>query len=381
MRAQPENKEWSMSGTFRLGAFVVGGLLLFALGIFWIGKSEMLFQPKFRLNAEFANVAGLQGGAEVRVAGIRKGTVARIDLPRRPGQKVRVEMDLSAETRRVLKSDSSAAIHTEGLMGDEFVEISMGSEQGSPLKDNATLPGTPPLQMSDLVGKASGILDTAGGAMQNVNQAADNLSAITAKVNNGTGTVGALVNDNKIYQNMSQASSEMKDDMEAVKHNFLLSHFFHERGYEDTSDLTKHQIARLPAVAPAKSFSWSGEKIFDKTDTAKLKDNGALKPAGVFLQSNPFGLAVVVGYADMKGDEATEKILTEARAMVVRDFLVKNFKMDDTNVRTLGLGKSPDAGNSGISVLIYPPGTAVPNSPPTLATSQPTENAKSVHRP
>ena len=196
--------------------------------------------------------------------------------------------------------------------------------------------------------------------MQNVDQAAGNLSAITGKINSGSGTMGALVNDKQVYQNLSATSSEMKDDMEAVKHNFLLSHFFHERGYEDTSELTKYLIGQMPTGVPVKTFSWPAEKIFDKADTAKLKDSGALKLAGAFLQGNPFGLAVVVGYADMKGDANTEKLLTEARAMVVREFLVKNFKMDDTRVRTLGMGKSSEAGNPGISVMIYPVGAVVP---------------------
>ena len=360
-----------MSRAFRLGVFVVAALLIFALGVFWIGNNEMLFHSKYKLNAEFANVAGLDGGAEVRVAGIRTGTVRRIDLPQRPNQKARVEMELANETRKVIKSDSTAVIRTEGLMGDEYVEISMGSDQGAPIKDNAVLQGAPPVEISDLIGKASGLLDSAGGAMKNVDQAAGNLSAITGKVNSGSGTMGALVNDKQVYQNLNQASSEMKDDMEAVKHNFLLSHFFHNRGYEDTADLTKHQISQLPADSPVKTFSFDAQKLFDKADAAKIKDGRVLKEAGTFLQSNQYGLAVVVGYADMKGDAETEKVLTEARAMVVRDYLVKNFKMDDTRVRTLGMGKSSDAGNPGVSVLIYRTGTVAPNSPAAAAKSPP----------
>ena len=52
----------------------------------------------------------------------------------------------------------------------------------------------------------------------------------------------------------------------------------------------------------------------------------------------------------MKGDTDDEKVLTEARAMVVRDYLVRNFKMDDTKVKTIGLGKSPEAAGAGVAV-------------------------------
>jgi hypothetical protein len=107
-------------------------------------------------------------------------------------------------------------------------------------------------------------------------------------------------------------TAEMQEDMEAAKHNFLMSHFFHNRGYEDSADLTKNPIAQLPSEPALRRFSWSGPKIFEKQDTAKLKDAKALNEAGAFLQGNPFGLAVIAGYAD-KGDSDQEKTLTEAR--------------------------------------------------------------------
>jgi outer membrane protein OmpA-like peptidoglycan-associated protein len=344
-----------MSRTFRLGAFIVAALFIFAGGVFWIGKNQMLFQSKYRLNAEFQTVAGLAGGAEVRVTGIQKGSVRRIDLPQRPGQKARVEMDLDDETRKVIRKDSAAAIHTEGLMGDEYVEISPGTPDAPGVKDNDTLEGTPPVEISDLIKKANGLLDSANGAIENVSQTAGNLGSITSKIKNGTGTVGALINDKQVYQNMSQATAVMKEDAEAAKHNFLLSHFFHKRGYEDSADLTRNAIAQLPPEPAARQFAWNGPKLFEKEDTAKLKDAKPLNEAGTFLQANPFGLAVVAGYSD-KGDTDQEKVLTEARAMVVRDYLVKNFKMDDTRVKTIGLGKSTDAQGAGVEVLIYPAG-------------------------
>jgi phospholipid/cholesterol/gamma-HCH transport system substrate-binding protein len=362
-----------MSRAFRLGVFIVAALIIFGAGVFWIGKNQMLFRSRYRLNAEFKTVAGLAGGAEVRVAGIQKGTVRRIDLPQRPDQKARVEMDLDSETRRIVKKDSAAAIHTEGLMGDEYIEISPGTNDAPEVKDNDTLEGASPIEVSDLIKKANGILDEAGGAMQNVSQTAGNLGSITSKINNGAGTVGALVNDNQIYQNVNKATAEMKEDMEAAKHNFLMSHFFHKRGYEDSADLTKNEIAQLPSEPAVRRFSWSGPKIFEKDDTAKLKDAKALNDAGAFLQANPFGLVVVAGYAD-KGDSAQEQILTEARAMVVRDYLVKNFKMDDTRVKTIGLGKSSDAEGAGVTVLVYPAGTSFPD------TAKPGRGAQQAHK-
>ncbi|PYV74155.1 MAG: MCE family protein, partial [Acidobacteria bacterium] len=75
-----------MSRAFRLGVFIVVALLIFAGGVFWIGKKQFLFHSTYRLKAEFQNVAGLNGGAEVRVGGIHEGTVRQIQLPTRPNE-------------------------------------------------------------------------------------------------------------------------------------------------------------------------------------------------------------------------------------------------------------------------------------------------------
>src|SRR5437764_5990854 len=236
-----------MSRAFRLGVFIVATLLIFAAGVFWIGGKQVLFSSTYRLNADFQNVAGLSDGAEVRVGGIHQGTVKRIDLPSRPDQKVRVLMDLRGATRHVIKKDSMAAIRSEGLVGDRFIEISFGSPETAEVNNGDTIQTEPPLQISDLIKKTNELLDSAGGAMQNVDDTTANLKAISSKINQGSGTMGAMINDKSVYQGLNKGVTAFQEDMEALKHNFLLRGFFHRRGYENSSDLTKHAIAQLPS--------------------------------------------------------------------------------------------------------------------------------------
>jgi len=245
-----------MSRTFRLGVFIVATLLIFAAAVFWIGEKQYLFHSTYRLQAEFQNVAGLNGGAEVRVGGIHEGTVRQIQLPMRPNEKVRVLMDMEKPTRSVIKNDSVATIQSEGLVGDKFVEISFGSDKSPKVKDGDTIQGQPPLQISDLLNKTSEVLDTTKGAIDNVNQTASNLNSITTKINQGEGSIGALINDKKIYQNVNAGTNAFKEDMEALKHNFFLRGFFKERGYESAADLKKNEIAQLPDKPVEKKFSY-----------------------------------------------------------------------------------------------------------------------------
>ena len=89
-----------------------------------------------------------------------------------------------------------------------------------------------------------------------------------------------------------------------------------------------------------------------------------LQDAGAYLENNQFGMAVVAASVDMKGDTEKDRLLTEARSMVVRDYLVQNFKFDDTRVKTIGLGKSEKASEGGkVEVLVYPPGTTTEPTP------------------
>jgi len=93
-----------------------------------------------------------------------------------------------------------------------------------------------------------------------------------------------------------------------LSHNFLLKGFFNRREYDNSADLTKYSVSRLPAGSTIKTFVYAGDRIFDKRDTAKLKNKKELNEAGKFLEANSFGLAVVAGYSGMKGDSGKNKV-------------------------------------------------------------------------
>src|SRR5260370_38623253 len=98
-------EEELMSKEFRLGIFIVGTLLALGAGVFLIGGKQMLFSSTYTVKAGFSNGAGLDNAAEVRVGGIRKGTVKGIDLPKRPEGKVTGAMTLHSSTKCLGKQD------------------------------------------------------------------------------------------------------------------------------------------------------------------------------------------------------------------------------------------------------------------------------------
>jgi outer membrane protein OmpA-like peptidoglycan-associated protein len=155
--------------------------------------------------------------------------------------------------------------------------------------------------------------------------------------------------------------------MEALKHNFLLRGYFKRRGYEDSGELAANRIKKLPQNTPLKAFTYTGKQLFDADDSAQLKNKKSLDAVGEFLAQNQFGLAVIVVSVGEKGDTPKELVLTEARAMVVRKYLVEHYGFDDSNLKTLGMGKQTGADlddNWGsIQVLIFAENTEMPAEP------------------
>jgi outer membrane protein OmpA-like peptidoglycan-associated protein len=242
--------------------------------------------------------------------------------------------------------------------------------------------------MADMLKKANEMLDSS-------QQATEHLNSVSAKIDAGQGTVGALVNDKQLYNNLEQTTStlhatmlqaqagvtDFQENMEALKHNFLLSGYFRKRGYEDSASLKANQIIGLPPGTPLRTFTYTAKQLFDSRDSAKLKNQKALNSGGEFLAGNQFGFAVVVVSTGMEGDTQKEQLLTEARAMVVREYLVENFGFDDSLLKTLGMGKqagaSLEADWGSIQILIYPTGTEIPGNKPTPVVSSPVADSES----
>ena len=379
-----------MSRVARLGAFIIFTFAVMAAGVFVIGSKAYLFRPTYQLKAQFADVAGLAAGADVRVGGVHSGTVHSIDLPHRPGDEVTVVMDLDRSTHEILKRDSIASIDTEGLLGSQYVAIAFGSAGQPEVRDGDLLQSKPPLEMAELLVKASSLLSTTQQAIEKASEAATHLSSVSAKIDSGQGSVGALINDKALYVNLSQSAdtlqtimiqaqggvTDFRANMEALQHNFLLRGYFDKRGYKDSADLVENEIGQLPLGAPTRTFSYSPKQLFDNKDSVKLHNQQSLNDSGDFLAKSDFGFAVIVVSSGMEGDSQKDLVLTQVRAMLIRDYLVQHFGFDDSQLKTLALGKqTSDASNVGsgsIQILIYPVGSSAPpaKSPPAGVASK-----------
>jgi len=212
---------------FRLGLFVAGGLTLFVLAVFIIGKQRQLFDPVFRLTSTFYNVSGLQIGNNVRFSGITVGTVDNIVIIN--DSTVRVDMLIKKDIWEFIKSDCGVAIGSEGIIGDRLVIITQGSADAPLAKEGQHLDSNEPVETDEIM---ASLKVTAA----NVEIITEQLAEVMYKINGGKGTLGRLIQDTTIAENLNQtivnlkkSSKGLDENMTAAKHNFLFKGYFNKK--------------------------------------------------------------------------------------------------------------------------------------------------------
>ena len=211
----------------RLGLFITGGLLIFVVAVFIIGKQKNLFNPVYKLSTLFHNVSGLQVGNNIRFSGINVGTVDNINIIN--DSIVEVEMLIKKNVKQFIKSDCKVAIGSEGLIGDRLMIITQGNSNTPVALEGQQLASVEPVETDAIM---ASLQVTAGFAEIISKQIAE----IMVKINSGNGTLGRLIQDSTIAQNIDQmivnlrnGSKGLNDNMEAAKHNILLKGYFNRK--------------------------------------------------------------------------------------------------------------------------------------------------------
>lgn len=211
----------------RLGLFIIGGLAIFMVAIFIIGKQKNLFNPVFGLTTTFYNVSGLQVGNNIRFSGISIGTVDNIKIIN--DSTVKVYMLMRKEVQQFIKTDCEVSIGSEGLIGDRLLIISQGSDSGKLARDGQALVSNEPVETDAIM---ASIEVTAANAEIITYQ----LSEIMTKINSGEGTLGRLLQDTTLAENLNQtivnlkkSSKGLDENMNAAKDNFLLRGYFNKK--------------------------------------------------------------------------------------------------------------------------------------------------------
>jgi phospholipid/cholesterol/gamma-HCH transport system substrate-binding protein len=193
--------EKTASQKIRLALFVIIGLLLFVLTIYFIGNKQKMFGKTEHLKAVFNNVNGLQLGNNVRYSGINAGTVRGIEMVN--DTTIRVDMIIDETIFNHIKKDAIATIGSDGLVGNMIINIIPGK-------------GTQPsVQSGDIIRSYSrirtdDILNTLNVTNENAALLTSDLLKITKEITQGKGTVGLLINDTIMAKDLKQTMHYLK---------------------------------------------------------------------------------------------------------------------------------------------------------------------------
>lgn len=158
-----------------VGLFVIGALALFAVAVVSLTAQRGPWIPRYSLVTYFQNVQGLIEGAPVRLAGKDVGVVETVAFSELGGDHppVRIGLRVDTSVRERIRGDSRATIGTIGLLGDKYVELSMGSPDQPVLEDGAQVPGVAPPDLQAVLEKGTAALDGFATLAANLNRGAE----------------------------------------------------------------------------------------------------------------------------------------------------------------------------------------------------------------
>ncbi len=176
-----------------IGIFVVAGLGLFSVGIFFVGDRHDAFARHIQLYTEFGNLSGLTNGSKVRVAGMDAGEIVDVRIPDSPSSRFRIKFQIDEKLRGLVRTDSIVTIATEGVVGGTYLLIRSGSKNVPTAPPLSTLPSQDPVDMSKLLERGVGLLNDADATVKQVGAKLDGaLEGITTTVGNANGLVVGL---------------------------------------------------------------------------------------------------------------------------------------------------------------------------------------------
>lgn len=193
--------EKSTSQKINLGIFVILGSLLFIITIYFIGNKKDMFNKTIQISAVFNNINGLQTGNNVRYSGINVGTVKQIVIQN--DSVIRVDMAIEKEVISYIKKDAIASIGSDGLVGNMIINIIPGKKSNEAVSFGDTI-------LSENKTTTDEILKTINSTSANAKVITDNLVRITNQISSKEGTIGMLINDTVMSQDLKRTVYNLK---------------------------------------------------------------------------------------------------------------------------------------------------------------------------
>jgi len=228
----------------RLGFFIFVSFLIFVSAILILGRKRNMFQQTVRISAVFKDVRGLRVGNNVRFTGIEVGAITGINIL--SDTAVSVSLSIDRSVMPYIKTDSRATIGTEGLMGSKIVIILPGTPGSKSIKSGNQLSTIEPVEFDDIVKEIQ-------KSSEKISQVANNLIAITEKINRGDGIFGKLFTDTELTAEIDRTGrnielltknlNELSEKINAGEG--LVGRILMDTTFADRLDITTRNLAEI----------------------------------------------------------------------------------------------------------------------------------------
>jgi phospholipid/cholesterol/gamma-HCH transport system substrate-binding protein len=294
-----------MSRNFKVGLFVIAGLVLTVTAIFLIGSTRALWEPKVGYRTAFQDVGGLKPGAPVRMGGLDVGQVTALHHGNDP-RDARIFVSLTIEKKESLRvrTDTIARVGNKGLLGDKMVELGLGSPDAPQLDPNQLIASEEP---ADIFAVASRVAAAAQEAIEKLQPLAQSLGDprladdIKGSVSDLHSLLGSVVRGDGAAHRLfyDRREADQLDEL-LVRANRTTDRL--NDTLDDVKDLTT-QIKQGPGIAHA--LIYDGEISRDTAGTL----NELHKDLKAIREGNGFAHAVLYG------DDSTQHVMANLNAM------------------------------------------------------------------
>ncbi len=187
----------------RVGLTVVFAAVVLGFLVFLMSGTTGLFTPTLKLVCYMDNAGGLRNGAPVRLQNVDIGNVASIRIvnhhaPNGTSTPVEIRMRVNAKFQPFIHTDSVVLLSTAGVLGETFIDIDSALAKGGVVPNNFELPSKDVPDIQDVVRASQSTL-------QNVNVLIDRLDRIVGAVEDRQGSVGQLIYDKQLYNNLNRS--------------------------------------------------------------------------------------------------------------------------------------------------------------------------------
>ena len=200
--------ENATSKKISVGIFIIVGTILLITALYSVGKRQHLFSSNIQLKAIFTDVSGLQVGNNVRYSGVDVGTVGKIQMTAEG--KITVEMSVDEKAAKFIKKNAVASIASDGLVGSMVVNLVPGEKKISKMVVSGDY-----IQVRTKV-TIDEIMETFSKTNESAVLITADLAKITHKIVEGKGSLGAILSDTLLENDLRYAVSGMKRTAEGA---------------------------------------------------------------------------------------------------------------------------------------------------------------------